>query len=98
MKYTLSLMFLLLIQTPLYAQTLSAAAERDRARTFAALADSAQETAVIARRAAIAARDDANRSLASLFEEKAGRIIEGETAQEKAAELARLLHEEAKVL
>ena len=29
MKYTLSLMFLLLIQTPLYAQTLSAAAERD---------------------------------------------------------------------
>ncbi len=29
MKYALSLMFLLLIQTPLYAQTLSAAAERD---------------------------------------------------------------------
>ena len=28
----------------------------------------------------------------------AGRIIEGETAQEKAAELARLLHEEAKVI
>jgi electron transfer flavoprotein beta subunit len=31
-------------------------------------------------------------------ERKGGRIIEGETAQEKAAELARLLHEEAKVL
>lgn len=29
MKYALSLMFLLLLQTPLYAQTLSAAAERD---------------------------------------------------------------------
>ncbi|MBW2409105.1 MAG: electron transfer flavoprotein subunit beta/FixA family protein [Deltaproteobacteria bacterium] len=31
-------------------------------------------------------------------ERKGGRIIEGETAQEKAAELARLLQEEAKVL
>jgi len=31
-------------------------------------------------------------------ERKAGKIIEGETPQEKAAELARLLHEEAKVL
>ncbi len=30
-------------------------------------------------------------------ERKAGKIIEGETPQEKAAELARLLHEEAKV-
>ncbi len=29
MKYALSLMFLLLIQTPLYAQSLSATAERD---------------------------------------------------------------------
>jgi len=31
-------------------------------------------------------------------ERKAGKIIEGETPQEKAAELARLLHEEAKVI
>ncbi|RLB84640.1 MAG: electron transfer flavoprotein subunit beta, partial [Deltaproteobacteria bacterium] len=31
-------------------------------------------------------------------ERKAGKIIEGETPQEKAAELAKLLHEEAKVL
>ena len=31
-------------------------------------------------------------------ERKAGKIIEGETPEEKAAELARLLHEEAKVL
>jgi electron transfer flavoprotein beta subunit len=31
-------------------------------------------------------------------ERQGGKIIEGETAQEKAAELARLLHEEAKVL
>lgn len=31
-------------------------------------------------------------------ERKAGQIIEGETPQEKAAELARLLHEEAKIL
>ncbi len=31
-------------------------------------------------------------------ERKAGRIVEGETAQEKAANLARLLHEEAKVI
>jgi electron transfer flavoprotein beta subunit len=29
---------------------------------------------------------------------KAGKIIEGETPQQKAAELARLLHEEAKIL
>ncbi len=29
---------------------------------------------------------------------KAGRIVEGETAQEKAANLARLLHEEAKII
>jgi len=31
-------------------------------------------------------------------ERQAGKIIEGETAQEKAAELARLLHDEAKVI
>lgn len=31
-------------------------------------------------------------------ERKAGKIVEGETPQEKAAELARLLHEEAKVI
>jgi electron transfer flavoprotein beta subunit len=29
---------------------------------------------------------------------EAGKIVEGETPQEKAAELARLLHEEAKVI
>jgi electron transfer flavoprotein beta subunit len=29
---------------------------------------------------------------------EAGKIIEGETPQEKAAELARLLHEEAKII
>jgi electron transfer flavoprotein beta subunit len=31
-------------------------------------------------------------------ERKAGRVVEGETAQEKAANLARLLREEAKVI
>ncbi len=31
-------------------------------------------------------------------ERQAGRIVEGETPQEKAANLARLLHEEAKVI
>ncbi len=31
-------------------------------------------------------------------ERQAGKIVEGETAQEKAAELARLLHDEAKVV
>lgn len=36
--------------------------------------------------------------LTSPPERKAGKIIEGETPQEKAAELARLLHEEAKVI
>jgi len=31
-------------------------------------------------------------------EREGGRIVEGETAQEKAVELVRLLHEEAKVI
>ena len=31
-------------------------------------------------------------------ERAGGKIIEGETSQEKAAELAKLLHEEAKVI
>jgi len=31
-------------------------------------------------------------------ERAAGKIVEGETAQEKAAELAKLLHDEAKIL
>ena len=31
-------------------------------------------------------------------ERAAGKIVEGETSQEKAAELAKLLHEEAKVI
>lgn len=60
-------------------------------KTLAALGLDATEFGVAARKTKILA-------MTPPPQRKAGRIVEGETPQQKAAELAKLLHEEAKVL